>query len=321
MLFLNGVEEWSQMNLISRRMLLKNSGLTAASMALAAALPKQLKAESLAKAPGIQLYTVGKELMADMPGTLAQIASIGYRQVESAGMGGKSAAEFRKSLDDAGLKCPSSHLFLRPGQTAAQYFEDVKTLGSEYVVSSFTIKPGAQIKSADDFFKYAAAMTQDDIKAMAASLNDLATQARSVGLRFAYHNHNMEFRRWDDGSTSYDILMAGTDPSLVKIELDCGWADLGGESPLALFKKYPGRFRMLHIKDFVAIGHPVVSMDQNRSVEWTELGKGHINYRAILAAAPKAGVEHIFVEEEPPFVKFTAMEAAKANFEYLRSIG
>ncbi len=309
------------MNFMSRRTLVKNGCLTAASVALTTALPEQLMAQSLAKAPGIQLYTVGKELMEDMAGTLTRLAAIGYRLVESAGMGGKSAADFRKALDDAGLKCPSSHLFLRPGQTAAQYFEQVNTLGSEYVVSSFTIKPGVQIKSADDFFKYAASMTQDDFKKMAADVNALATQAKSVGLKFAYHNHNMEFRRWNDGTTTYDTLMAETDPSLVKIELDCGWADLGGHSPLSLFKKYPGRFRMLHIKDFVAMGYPVVAMDQNTTVEWTELGKGHIDYRAILAAAPKAGVEHIFVEQEPPFVKFTAMEAAKANFTYLRSIG
>ena len=94
------------------------------------------------------------------------------------------------------------------------------------------------------------ALTQDDYKKMAAELNTMATQAKDVGLKFAYHNHNMEFRKWSDGTTTYEILMAETDPALVKIELDCGWADLGGHPPLELFKKYPGRFRMLHIKDF-----------------------------------------------------------------------
>jgi sugar phosphate isomerase/epimerase len=309
------------MNNISRRMFLKHSVSTAASVALLTALSEHAMAESLAKSAGIQLYTVGKELMQDMAGTLAKLAAIGYRSVESAGMAGKTAAEFRKALDAAGLKCPSSHLFLRPGQTVLQYFDDAKTLGSEYVVSSVVIKPNSSIRSVDDYIKLIASMTQDDFKRMAAELNAMATQAKSVGLKFAYHNHNMEFRKWSDGSTTYDTLMAETDPSLVKIELDCGWADLGGYPPLELFKKYPGRFRMLHIKDFVAVPHPVVTLDPRTNPEWTELGKGHIDYRGILAAAPAAGVEQIFVEQEPPFVKFTALEAAKVDLDYLQSIG
>lgn len=289
-------------------------------MSILGALPKGLRAESLAKRPGIQLYTVGKELTADMDGTLEKVAAIGYHTVESAGMAGKSPAEFRKALDAAGLKCPSSHLFLSPGQTVAQYFDGVKTLGSEYAVSSIVIKPGA-IKSVDDFVKYAASMTQDDFKKMAADLNVMAEQAKSVGLKFAYHNHNLEFRKWSDGSTTYDTLMAETDPALVEIELDCGWADLGGHSPQSIFKKYPGRVRMLHIKDFVAVPHPVTTLDPRTDPETTELGKGHMDYRAILAAAPAAGVQYIFVEQEPPYVKFTALEAAKVDFDYLRSIG
>jgi len=309
------------MNPISRRTLLKKGALAAASTPLLAALPRQIFAESLARATGIQLYTVGKELKEDMAGTLAKIAAIGYRTVESAGMGGKTAAEFRKALDAAGLKCPSSHLFMSPGQSAPEYMEGIKTLGSQYAVSSVVIKPGTPIKSAADWVNYVSSMTQDDYKKMAADLNVLATQAKSIGLEFAYHNHNMEFRRWSDGTTVYDTLMRETDPSLVKIEIDCGWADLGGEPPLTLFKKYAGRVRMLHIKDFVAVGHPVVALDPDHAPEGTELGKGHIDYRPILAAAPKAGVEHIFVEQEPPFVKFTAFEAAKVDYDYLQSIG
>jgi sugar phosphate isomerase/epimerase len=306
---------------LSRRAFLKQSAITTASAALLAALPEHLAAESLAKSAGIQLYTVGKELTQDLAGTLAKLAAIGYRVVESAGLAGKTAAEFRKALDDAGLKCPSSHLFLSPGQTAQQYYESVKTLGSEYAVSSVIIKPDAGIKSVDDYVKMIGAMTQDDYKKMAAELNTMAAQAKATGLEFAYHNHNMEFRTWPDGTTTYDILMSETDASLVKIELDCGWADLGGHPPLELFKKYAGRFRMLHIKDFVPVSGPVTTLDPRTEPEWTELGKGHINYRAILHAAPAAGVQYIFVEQEPPFVKFTALEAAKVDYDYLHSIG
>jgi sugar phosphate isomerase/epimerase len=305
---------------ISRRALLKNGPLAAASMTLLSTSPKMLRAEALARSTGVQLYTVGKELQADMAGTLGRISAIGYKTVESAGLAGKTSAEFRKALDDAGLRCPSSHLFLSPGQTAQQYFEDVKVLGSAYAVSSVLIKPNSKIKSADDYIKLIAAMTQDDFKKMAGELNTMASQARSVGLKFAYHNHNLEFKRWPDRTTTYETLVAEMDPSLVKLELDCGWADLGGHPPTKLFKKYPGRFRMLHIKDFAPVAQPVLTLDPRTNPEWTELGKGHIDYRAILAAAPAAGVEQIFVEQEPPFTKFTALEAAKVDFDYLQSI-
>ena len=307
------------MNQITRRNLLKNAAATAATTALLTALPRQLFAKSLAKSPGIQLYTVGKELAEDMPGTLSKIAGMGYQFVESAGMGGKSAAEFRKALDAAGLKCPSSHLFPTPGQSTAQCMDDATILGSEYVVGSVQIKTEG-LKSVDDYIKALSALTEDDYKRMVETLNSLGSQAKSAGLKFAYHNHNMEFHKWADGKTTYEILMSGTDPSLVKIELDCGWADLGGESPLALFKKYAGRVKMLHIKDFAAVGHPLTELNIKEMPESTELGNGHMDYKPILAAAPAAGVEQIFVEQEPPFVHFTVWEAAKADIDYLKSI-
>lgn len=235
-------------------------------------------------------------------------------------MAGKSAAEFRKALDAAGLKCPSAHMFPAPGETTAQFFDDARTLGAEYVVASVQIKIDASVKSVDDYIRLISALTEDDYKRMAGKLNTLAKQAKSAGLKFAYHNHNMEFHKWEDGRTSYEILMEGTDPSLVKIELDCGWADLAGAPPLALFQRYKGRIKMLHIKDFVAPAHPLTELNLKEMPEPTELGKGHMDYRAILAAAPGAGVEQIFVEQEPPFVRFTALQAAKADYDYLQSI-
>lgn len=305
------------MHPISRRTALKTGAAAAAFLAVT---PSRLLAKSLAKSTGIQLYTVNQELAKDLPGTLDSIAAIGYRCVESAGLAGKSAAEFRKALDAAGLKCPSSHMFPTPGETTAQVFDDAKTLGSEYVVGSVQIKLDASVKSVADYIRLIKALTEDDYKRMAGTLNSLAEQARSAGLKFAYHNHNMEFHQWKDGRTSYEILMEGTDPSLVKIELDCGWAELGGAPPLALFKKYKGRIKMLHVKDFVAVAHPLTELDLKAMPESTELGKGHMDYGAILAAAPAAGVEQIFVEQEPPFVHFTALQAAKADYDYLQSI-
>src|SRR3954452_13525458 len=95
----------------SRRSLLKKAPFAAASMTMLNAMPELLRAESLASTPGIQLYTVGKQLTEDLARTLAKVSAIGYKTVESAGTAAKTAPEFRKALDAAGLKCVSSHMF------------------------------------------------------------------------------------------------------------------------------------------------------------------------------------------------------------------
>src|SRR5271163_1064093 len=156
------------MHPISRRTLLKN-GATAAFLATFPAWAEPPRAKSLAKSPGIQLYTVSKELTENLDGTLEKIAAIGYRTVESAGLAGKSAADFRKALDNAGLKCPSSHLFPTPGQTRSQFLDVAKTLGSEYVVPSVLINTEG-LKSVDDYIKVISALNEDDYKKMGADL-------------------------------------------------------------------------------------------------------------------------------------------------------
>src|SRR5271163_1161858 len=157
------------MHPISRRTLLKNGATTAAGLAMLSAWPASLRAKSLAKSPGIQLYTVSKELTENLDATLEKIAAIGYRTVESAGLAGKSAADFRKALDNAGLKCPSSHLFPTPGQSRTQFLDVAKTLGSEYVVPSVLINTEG-LKSVDDYIKVISALNEDDYKKMGADL-------------------------------------------------------------------------------------------------------------------------------------------------------
>ena len=307
------------MNRISRRSFLKQGAAATASAALLTAIPEQVHATSLAKATGIQLYTVGKELAADLQGTLAKIAAIGYRTVESAGVAGKSAAEFRKALNDAGLRCPSSHIFPSPGQTPQDYFAIAKTLGSEYIVSSVMIKPDANIKSVDDYIRLIGALTQDDFKKMAAEANHIGQKAKEAGLQYAYHNHNFEFKDYG-GQTGYDLLLKETDPELVKLELDCGWMSVGGQDPVAYFKKNPNRYRLMHAKDFVALKPSSNSLDPAKRPAITEVGSGKIGWPAIVAAARAAGVEFYYVDHDPPFAGKSAFEAAKIDFDYLQPI-
>ena len=110
----------------------------------------------------------------------------------------------------------------------------------------------------------------------------------------------------------YDLLLQQTDPGLVKFELDCGWMVAGGQNPVEYFRRYPNRYRMIHVKDFV--------LRPNRPPQGVVLGKGAIDYKPIFPAAKAAGVERYYVEQEPPFIGTTALEAAKLNYEYVQAI-
>ena len=287
------------MKLLSRRKFVQ-SGVAAIGARAVWALPARVPI-------GLQLYSVGAELQKDVPGTLRQLRAIGYERVETAGLAGLTAKAFRAQLDAAGLVCPSSHLQM-DGKEMGPLFDDAHVLGAKFVVSSALFPP----KTGNP--------TLDDYRAMADKLNDLGRQARQAGLQYAYHNHNFEFRKLDGDKIGYDVLLKQTNPKLVAFELDCGWMVAAGYSPEQYFREFPGRYRMLHIKDFVATKEPSTSLAKDERPQGTELGRGHIDYKPIIAAAGKAGIHDYFVEQEPPFLDMTALEAVKVDYEYLRAL-
>ena len=300
------------MQLITRRSMLKGGLALSATAAASAGLTDTLWAEPLVKVPGIQLYTVDKELKADVEETLKKVRSIGYLEVETAGFGGYDAGRFRKALSNVGLKCSSAHFFNFGSGDLNQIFETANALGSRYIVSSamsrFTDKPAGKSMAADDF------------KAMADFCNDVGKQAKQAGLQFAYHNHNTEFADIGGGKIGYDIFVEHTEDELVKLELDCGWMVAAGHSPVEYFHRFPNCYRMVHIKDFVKPAHPSTSLASDQVPQGTVLGTGYIDYRPILKAAKASGVEHFYVEQEPPFIGMSAIEAATKDYAYLQGL-
>jgi len=289
------------MRLISRRRFVQ-AGAALMGTRLGWALPQ--------RAPrGLQLYSVGDDLKRDVAGTLDQIRAIGYERVESAGFAGLTAKAFRARLDEAQLLCPSTHLPVGDHEWEP-LFADAHTVGARYVVSSalFPPKSGGGDRTLDDYL------------AMADRLNDLGGRAKQAGLQYAYHNHNFEFRQLGSDAIGYDVLLKHTDPQLVAFELDCGWMVAAGYSPIAYFRQYPGRYRMLHVKDFVATQHPSTSLAKDERPQGTELGRGHIDYKPILTAAANAGIHDYYVEQEPPFLDMPALDAVKVDCQYLRSL-
>lgn len=275
------------------------------SLSLAAtSLARAAFAAPLGLQPGIQLYMVGDALRADTPGTLKALRAIGYRTVETAGMGRYAPRQFRRLLDDAGLACASCHLGLGGGDNGA-LLESANILGASFVASAGLFGAvGANPATAE----------ADAFARMALLANQIGGQAKRAGLSFALHNHNMEFRPMA-GATGFDLLLRQTDPGLVAFEMDCGWVRVAGADPVRYLQAYPGRFPLLHIKDFQKPAGPrtVPGGPPGRP-----LGQGFIDYRPIFAAA--RGVKHYFVEQEPPYRDFTSLQAARISYQYLEKL-
>ena len=241
---------------------------------------------------GLQLYTVRNEMGRDLPGTLARVASIGYNEVEFAGYFNRSPTEIRDLLRQNKLTSPSTHVGLDVIERNPQKtFDDAKAIGHEWI--TVPSLPGRLA-------------TVDDWKAMAQRFNRVATSVKAAGLRFAFHNHNAEFRKIGD-VVPYDILVQETDPSLVSFQMDLYWAVNAGVDPLDYVERFPGRFRMVHVKD--SMGPPDHKM--------VEVGAGTIDFKRIFAQSQKAGIEHYFVEHDNPA---NPMESIAASYRFLRAL-
>jgi sugar phosphate isomerase/epimerase len=300
----------------SNRKISRRRFIPLAGGALAAAAFSQQARRSHGLPVGIQLYMVNADLTKDLAGTLKKLAEIGYSEVETAGFGKLSAAQFRDLLRDSGLRAPSAHLGFGTEDTG-KLLDDAKTLGVEYVVSSMLPPKDGGMPA---FFMSLNSLSADDFRRIAAKANEIGQRAKAAGMQYAYHNHNFEFRDVGDGKTGYDILLEETDASIVKFETDCGWMKVGGKDPVEYLKRHGNRIAMLHAKDFKNITKPVTALfSQDRPIP-TELGRGSIDYKPIVEAGFKAGVKHIFVEQEPPFKEVPAMEAAEIDCRYLKSL-
>lgn len=295
----------------------RNIGLGAAATAL---FPNLARANAMGLPPGIQLYSVRDNMGTDVPGTLKELQRIGFLEVETAGLGKYSAKEFRQLLDDAGLKAPSAHLQLIPSKFAL-LFEDANTLGAQYAVSSSlatAMNPPSTAGLAPGQRPTMAPLGLTGFEKLAAAMNDLGEKAKAAGLQYAYHNHNYEFEKLPDGRYGYDVLVNNTDHSLVKFEVDCGWMCAAGADPVAYMTKYPGRFKMIHVKEFQALATPSTSLSGPSRPKGTDLGQGFIDYEPIFAAGRKAGILHAFSEQESPF-PVSQLESARVAYSFLHA--
>jgi sugar phosphate isomerase/epimerase len=262
---------------------------------------------------GLQLYSVREFLPKDYDGTLRQLGAMGYRDVEAAGFYGHSAADVKLAMTRAGLRCVSAHYSLEVLQSPDEILKFGRELGLSYIICSSPLLRDPSKAKGLGWVAGLETMSVDDWKWNADQLNGIGEKVRGEGMEFGYHNHFVEFHE-HNGVLPYDLLLQQTDPKLVTMEMDCGWVAIGGKRPEDYLTKYPERYSMLHIKEFKLEGWKPGEVPVS-----TEMGRGSIDYASIFAAAKKARIRHIFVEQEA-FPDMPAMEALKTDADWLRSV-
>jgi len=232
---------------------------------------------------GAQLYTLRKEVVKDLPGTLAAVRKIGITQVEAfPAIYNHPAPELKRIIEDAGLTCPSAHFDYDKLEESVDY---AKALGLSYMVCPMLPKA---MWSADGFVQ------------AAARYNMIGAKAKNLGMKFAFHNHDYEFlpikRSGLPDTTGLQLLLEHTDPKLVFWEEDCYWVAQSGNDPLALLKQNERRVRLLHLKDRKANVPASFTMGKD-SAFFTEVGTGTIAWPPILKIARETGAL-LFIEQD-----------------------
>jgi sugar phosphate isomerase/epimerase len=254
---------------------------------------------------GLQLYTVRDLMKSDFDGTIAKVASIGYKEVEFAGYFGRTGRQVRAACEKNGLAPVSTHIqYEELDDKFASVIETSKTIGLRYIVCPF-IKE--ELRKSPDIWKQASE-----------KFNRCGEQSKKAGMQFAYHNHWFEFLPVD-GKLPYDELLKLCDPNLVKMEMDLCWITAAGGDPLKYFNAYPGRFPLVHVKDLHTIPKVTAGGAQNYgdTVDLTEVGSGLIDWKKIFAQSDKAGIKHYIVEHDHPKQPF---DSIKTSYEYLSKL-
>ncbi len=241
--------------------------------------------------PGLQLYTVRSMMAADPCATLTEIALIGYKEVEFHDYFGLSAPEIVDLLDTNGLTAPAAHVSHDTFESSiGTVIEHAKAIGHRYLVYSGI--PDGRRQNLDDYGR------------LADLFNGWGATCKTSGLQFVFHNHEFEFADIG-GRVPYDLLLESSDPDLVAMELDLFWIRKAGRDPLPYFEKYPGRFKLCHVKDMDAGG------------EMTEVGSGTINFASDFDYADLAGFKHFFVEHDNPA---DALASITESFEGMKTL-
>ncbi len=261
---------------------------------------------------GLQLFTFFNTIDNDVQGTLKSIAAVGYKEIESAfsrkgGYYGMKPKEFASFLKDIGMNWRSHHVLgapfkMPPGakmpegpdgkpitippmrnlkENMQELIDEIAEGGAEYLVCANT-----------------PINTMDDIKSSIEVVNKTDEACKKAGVKFAYHNHDAEFRAVE-GQVPYEMFLSQTK---MLMELDLAWATKGGKDPVELFKQHPGRFPLWHVKD----------LDKEMK-NVLPVGEGVIEYKRIFDNADASGMKYFFIEHDMPKDPMASIKTSYAN--------
>jgi sugar phosphate isomerase/epimerase len=251
---------------------------------------------------GLEIYSLRRELAKDIPGTLALVRNWGFDEVEVPNFYGLTADRFREQLDKAHLRCTAM---------VAQHerlSRDLKGVGADARLLRATYVIYPWIPHQNEF-------TEVDCGRAVTDMNRWGQSLKQADLEFCYHPHGYEFRPSPEG-TLFDRLAAETNPATVNFQADVFWIAWPGQDPVKLLRRYPTRFRLMHLKDIrrgTKLGDLTGHAPEEVSVP---VGAGMLDFPAILREAKKIGVKRYYIEDEAP----EAVSNIPASLQYLRSL-
>lgn len=318
---------------MKRRTFLRNSAAAAAGVSLLNTGCFSRRA-AISRDIGIQLYTLAYPLSENFSGTLSKLAGFGYKNLEFAGpyyfspdeeirnnplismMGLKgygyhnhTPQEIRTLLDDQGLVSTSAHI----SDTSLKHNIDEAIEAANIIGQKYILSPAFR------------GQTPDEYKAAAELYNSFGEKCKAGGIQYGYHTHNGEFAV-HDGVSLFDILVNETDPELLCFELDLFWAAVAGVDVVKLVKQYPGRVKLLHIKDMdkplpepYRTFDPAEGMDRLMELmgKQTIVGEGSIDFKSIIGQVDESGIEHLLIESDFPPEPMTYAEQSINNLKQI----
>ena len=257
---------------------------------------------------GLALYTVREDMGKDPAHVLKQVSEAGYAYVEAAGYNdgkyyGMEPEAFHKMLKEMGLQPVSTHQGSVTLENADKQIAAAKAAGFKYFV--IPIPPMGHFKV--DRETRTMGMS-GELEFLADVFNTIGKKCKDAGLELLYHNHDFEFKKNEKGIVPIEYFLENCDPQLVNFQMDLYWVTKAGADPVAYFEKYPGRFKIWHVKD----------MDKEGN--FAPVGNGTIDFARILNQKQKSGMKYYMVEQDRTF-NHKPLEVINISHDGLKKFG
>lgn len=249
---------------------------------------------------GLQLYSLRDMVKEDgIQKTLEVVSKMGYKNLEAASYDngkiyGLAPAEFKKIVNDLGMKCSSSHLgqaFSKDKEAEVMSWWDQAIDAHNELGVKYMVQPFMPVNDQT---------TLDDLKMYCDYFNTVGYKTAAASIQFGYHNHDFEFRKID-GITIYDYLLDNVSPNHVFFQMDVYWVTMGGGDPVAYLKERPSQFKTIHIKDDKEIG-----------------ASGKMNFEPIFNQMYENNIKDWYVEVEQ-YTKNDPEASVQESFDYLNN--